>query len=110
MRLGQIHGTVHRRKVHRGSPPPQRKRRLDVRNDIKYIAAYLVSDQSQAAKFGSNAEAETHALAIANEVARHDSAEDFSRLDALLCTAPWPGLSFPRIALPFHDRTCTTKC
>ena len=40
--------------------------------------------------------------------ARQDSAEDFSRLNALLCTATETGFSFPRIALPFHDRTFRT--
>ena len=33
-------------------------------------------------------------------LARHDSAEDLSRLNALL-SQPWAGFSFPRIALRF---------
>ena len=42
--------------------------------------------------------------------ARHDSAEDFSRLNALLSQLR-PGFSFPRIALPFLDRlpSCGTR-
>ena len=34
--------------------------------------------------------------------ARCDSAEDFSRLNALRFAQPWTGFSFPRIALPFQ--------
>ena len=41
---------------------------------------------------------------LSNVPARQDSAEDFSRLDALLLSQLWPGFSFPRIALHFHDR------
>ena len=36
-------------------------------------------------------------------IARRDSAEHLYRLDALLSQV-WPGFSFPRVALPFHDR------
>ena len=37
-------------------------------------------------------------------LARRDSADNFSRLDALLFTATRHGFSFRRIALLFHDR------
>ena len=39
------------------------------------------------------------ALVLATYLARRDSAEHFSRLNAVLAQ-PWPGFSFPRIAFP----------
>ena len=51
---------------------------------------------------GGGAKIDVADAVVAIEACR-DSAEDFSRLNALLCTA-MAGFSFPRIALRFHDR------
>ena len=58
------------------------------------------ADPRQVAFLGINGITPELLLETTDLSARRDSAEDFSRLDALL----WLGCSFPRIALPFHNR------
>ena len=75
------------------------------RNHVPRTQRTLAGGQTdkELKKLGRHLKAEAHRMSATME-ARRDSAEDFFRLKARRCTA-WPGFSFTRIALRFHDRT-----